>query len=132
MQPVRKIQDANWRHGWWIPNVTRALFRHTGLNFDRRHGVDTQTEIPMTALSCRNNAHERIGYVPTPVKHFAFAMGLVPRPLDCWSFLDIGSGKGRAVLLAIGYPFRRVTGVELAPELHAIAQDNLRRYLGPR
>ena len=42
-------------------------------------------------------------------------------------FLDCGSGKGRIVLRAACYPFRRAIGVELSPKLTAIAADNLER-----
>lgn len=43
-------------------------------------------------------------------------------------FIDIGSGKGRALLMAADYPFRRVVGVELMPALHRIAQENIGKY----
>ncbi len=49
-----------------------------------------------------------------------------------FTFLDLGSGKGRALLLASDYPFRRIVGVELLPELHAIAEENIRKYRSPR
>jgi SAM-dependent methyltransferase len=39
-------------------------------------------------------------------------------------FLDLGSGMGRAVLLAATYPFRKVIGVEITPQLNASAQKN--------
>ncbi len=45
-----------------------------------------------------------------------------------FTFLDLGSGKGRTLLMASDYPFRRIVGVELLPALHQIAQDNLSRY----
>ncbi len=45
-----------------------------------------------------------------------------------FTFLDLGSGKGRTLLMASDYPFRRIVGVELLPSLHQIAQDNLRLY----
>lgn len=44
-------------------------------------------------------------------------------------FVDIGSGKGRAVLVAAMYPFRRVIGLELSPSLNAIARANVERSL---
>jgi SAM-dependent methyltransferase len=44
------------------------------------------------------------------------------------TFIDIGSGKGRALLLAADYPFRRIVGVELLPELDRIAKDNIANY----
>jgi SAM-dependent methyltransferase len=43
-------------------------------------------------------------------------------------FVDVGSGKGRALLMAADYPFRRVLGVELLPELNRVARNNLCRY----
>jgi hypothetical protein len=43
-------------------------------------------------------------------------------------FLDLGSGKGRTLLMASDYPFRRIGGVELLPALHQIAQENLSKY----
>jgi SAM-dependent methyltransferase len=43
-------------------------------------------------------------------------------------FIDLGSGKGRALLMASDYPFRRIVGVELLPALHQTARENLSRY----
>jgi cyclopropane fatty-acyl-phospholipid synthase-like methyltransferase len=46
-------------------------------------------------------------------------------------FVDIGSGKGRAVLLAAArYPFKRVIGVELSEDLHRVATQNVGHYEG--
>lgn len=45
-----------------------------------------------------------------------------------FTFIDLGSGKGRTLLMASEYPFRRVIGVELLPALNQIAQQNLAQY----
>lgn len=45
-----------------------------------------------------------------------------------FTFIDLGSGKGRTLLMASDYPFHRIVGVELLPSLHQIAQQNLRQY----
>jgi len=45
-----------------------------------------------------------------------------------FTFIDLGSGKGRTLLLASDYPFRRIVGVELLPALHQIALENLQKY----
>lgn len=45
-----------------------------------------------------------------------------------FTFVDLGSGKGRALLMASDYPFRRIVGVELLPALHQIAEQNLAQY----
>jgi Methyltransferase domain len=42
--------------------------------------------------------------------------------------IDFGSGKGRAFLLASEYPFKRIIGIEFAPELHLAAQQNIQKY----
>jgi SAM-dependent methyltransferase len=47
-----------------------------------------------------------------------------------FTFIDIGSGKGRVLLMASDYGFRRIVGVELVPALHQIAIDNLGKYHG--
>jgi len=43
-------------------------------------------------------------------------------------FIDLGSGKGRTLLMASDYPFRRIIGVELLPALHQAARENLSKY----
>jgi SAM-dependent methyltransferase len=45
-------------------------------------------------------------------------------------FVDLGSGKGRTLLMAADYPFNRIVGVELLPGLHRVAQENLGKYRG--
>jgi SAM-dependent methyltransferase len=45
-----------------------------------------------------------------------------------FTFIDIGSGKGRALLMAADYPFRRILGIELLPELHRVAAQNIDKY----
>jgi len=46
-------------------------------------------------------------------------------PIEDFSFIDIGAGMGRAVLLAAQLPFREAAGVELNPALVRIARRNL-------
>jgi hypothetical protein len=51
-----------------------------------------------------------------------------------WSrfeFLDLGSGKGRALMLASRMPFARIVGVELVPALSVVAEANLARFSAP-
>lgn len=44
------------------------------------------------------------------------------------AFLDIGAGKGRAMMLAGEYPFRRIVGVELHPALAAASRENIEHW----
>jgi predicted RNA methylase len=65
-----------------------------------------------------------------PVQTFMFHRILSEIRVDRreYTFVDLGSGKGRAVLLAAKSGFAAVIGVELSDELHAIAQQNVRRF----
>ena len=42
-------------------------------------------------------------------------------------FLDMGCGKGRVLIQACRYPFKRVIGVEVDPALADVARENLAR-----
>jgi predicted RNA methylase len=48
-----------------------------------------------------------------------------------FTFVDLGSGKGRALLLASRFPFRKIVGVELASELSAVAAANIKLFAAP-
>jgi len=52
----------------------------------------------------------------------------VPVPLDGTTFVDVGSGMGRVVLLAARRPFKTVVGVEVSGALHEIARENVARF----
>ncbi len=58
-------------------------------------------------------------------------LAALPVPPERFIFIDLGSGKGRTLLMASDYPFRRIIGLELLEELHQIAQQNIARYRGP-
>ena len=49
-----------------------------------------------------------------------------------YTFIDMGSGKGRVLFVAAEYPFRKVMGVEFSNALHDDAVANLKRYKFPR
>jgi SAM-dependent methyltransferase len=45
-------------------------------------------------------------------------------------FLDFGSGKGRALLMAAQYPFKRIVGIEISEQLNNAARANIARWSG--
>jgi len=65
-------------------------------------------------------------YEPTPVGDFGPLLDLVPFALAGATFVDLGAGMGRALLLAARLPFRQAIGVEISPALCEIARDNLK------
>jgi hypothetical protein len=52
--------------------------------------------------------------------------------LQNFTFIDLGSGKGRVLLMAADYPFKRIIGVEFMPALHRAAQKNISGFASDR
>jgi SAM-dependent methyltransferase len=70
-------------------------------------------------------------YQPTEPALFREMMASLPIEFDQFTFVDLGSGKGRTLLMASEYPFRKIVGVELIAELHHAAEENIRDYRSP-
>jgi hypothetical protein len=108
--------------------------------FDERYGVETDGNIggapggpwSKTCLSDLDipspNWIYGIDYSPIPVDEFRKIIAGLALDFEEYVFIDFGSGKGRALLLASEFPFKKIMGVEFSPQLHAIAQSNIRKY----
>lgn len=95
---------------------------------DARRGISTAQEVADRELGFADP--ENHAYVATDYEVFIAAMKRIAvRPGED-VFVDFGSGKGRAVMLAAELPFRRVIGVEFSPQLHEVALRNLRAARG--
>jgi predicted RNA methylase len=96
-------------------------------SWDRSNGVDTAGTVEIDEITAP--AHEKPGavrYEPTPpdcFNHLLDAAGLGCRA--DYTFIDVGSGKGRVLLLAALAGFERVIGIELGEELHQAACRNI-------
>lgn len=110
----------------WLPTAEHE--------FDRRYGVDTSGLV--WGLELRTGSQSdawNTAYYGIGPSVFHRVMAQVPETLQrTATFIDLGCGKGRAVLLASQYPFNQVVGVEIAPQLHSIAVDNVGRYNAAR
>lgn len=101
-------------------------------SFDREHGVDTAGVVEVDELAADHAVKASAKrYEATPPECFRFLLGEagIQRPAD-YSFVDLGSGKGRVLLLAALTGFKTVAGVELCENLHRIASENIRRAKG--
>lgn len=106
---------------------TRRKSRYGDIDYDFDHGVDTT----WATLPLRTRVRELLSggqYQPSEPALFHDILRSIPGPLDGFTFIDLGSGKGRALLMASDYPFRRIVGVEILSELHTIAERNINRY----
>jgi hypothetical protein len=100
--------------------------------FDQLHATDTSGLIPGYIIAEGTDAQvsELTAYygVAPSILHGLLDIWLqrtAPQPIDRTVFLDIGAGKGRAMLLASQFPFLRVDGVELNADLASIAAANI-------
>ncbi len=129
MRRLRALFGPLFRPAFW--RAYRAA--REARAFDRRHGTDTVQRLSVEAMRDVPSelARHAVHYEPTALPKLRRTLRVVVetlgRRLPEFSFVDVGSGKGLVVMLASRHPFRVVVGVEMAPELHAIAERNLER-----
>lgn len=102
--------------------------------FDELYGTDTGGLIPGAELASghANDPHITAYYGIAPSILDAlidlWLQSSPPLPIDRYTLLDAGAGKGRAILTAAQHPFRNVIGIELNPALAAKARANIRAF----
>ncbi|HXY01937.1 MAG TPA: class I SAM-dependent methyltransferase [Terriglobales bacterium] len=104
----------------------RRRQRYGDVDFDWEHRVDTTS----ATVGWRNRFLGLLHspYQPTDPALFHEMMDKLDIDFRRFVFVDIGSGKGRVLLMAADYPFRTIIGIELLPDLNQVAQENIRRY----
>ncbi len=102
--------------------------------FDAEYGTETSGLISGGELSS-GHEHDRFS-----VAYYGISPSRLRRALGRWretpgsaaveeyTFVDMGSGKGRAMMLASELGFREVIGVELSAGLAEVAEANLRLW----
>lgn len=111
--------------------LSLKLLERDSERFDRRLGTDTANWVELDTVTV-DDGQVDMGrpYVPTPPRLIRTLLArTVPAP-EGWTFVDYGSGKGRALIVAAAHGFDRVVGVEFARELHEAAERNLRKVAG--
>jgi hypothetical protein len=99
--------------------------------FDQMHGVDTSGLVPAKHLVTGHANDEHVtayyGVAPSILRALIshWRESVPPHPISSYTFIDIGAGKGRGLLVASEYRFRKVIGIELNPALTATARQNV-------
>ncbi|MBV9861111.1 MAG: hypothetical protein JO267_03075 [Alphaproteobacteria bacterium] len=107
------------------------LLRGRDIEFDLQHGLDTDDRLEVEEFSIEKRwQSER--YLPAYVDLLLALEPVFPKNLADFIFIDIGAGKGRAVLIASHFPFKKVIGVEFVPELFSVMKSNIQKYHDPR
>jgi len=120
-----------------VPVRPRDLLRLTDFPihpFDQMHGVDTSGLVPASKLVTGHPNDEHVtayyGVAPSILRALIahWRESVPPYPISSYTFLDIGAGKGRGLLVASEYRFRKVVGIELNPALAAVARQNVAQW----
>ncbi len=105
----------------------RRRSRYGDIDYDFDHDVDTT----WATVSFRTRLRELLSgaqYQASAPDLFHEILHVLPVSPDGFTFIDLGSGKGRTLLMASDYPFRHIVGVELLDELNQIAKQNIATY----
>jgi len=139
MRILKRFAQAESKTAWLEDRLAWKLFllrlrRERRINeaFDRKYGTDTAAEIPLESAGVPADETARGNGLYRPFWESNFRAALAELRIDFtgYTFVDIGSGKGKLLLLASDYPFRRIIGVEYAPLLHETALNNVKIYRG--
>ena len=96
--------------------------------FDRTRHVRTAGNVSLTRAGIAQPADSEI-YVPARPWQVRLALAsLSLADAADYTYVDLGSGKGRTLFIAAELPFREVIGVEFSPLLHEQARANIRTY----
>ena len=91
---------------------------------DKQLGVETSAEVPrraqMSGHKMDKYAVQYQGLQPSILRKCLNLIGVTAE----MTFIDIGCGKGRALMVAAEYPFRHLIGVELSGFILATARSN--------
>lgn len=96
--------------------------------FDVARGTNTGGVIPPWKLGAdATNARFATQYQASDPKELTDAVGFAQIDPSTLSFIDLGCGKGRTLVVAAELGFRCIVGVEFAPDLVEIARTNLEK-----
>ena len=93
--------------------------------FDRRYGTETGGVVDSDQFesTLANRAHA-VRYRATRARPFGALLRRLRLPAGS-TFVDVGSGKGRVLMLASLHPFTRVVGIEFSPAFCEQARRNI-------
>ncbi len=96
--------------------------------FDRKYGTDTYERLHLSDLEITGGFDPTFGtwmYGPVNPDFFHEMLRALPIRFEDYGFVDVGAGKGLALMLASDYPFRELVGVEFSPPLVEAGKKNL-------
>ena len=96
--------------------------------FDWKYQIDTKTWVAHEDLIAENDLAKYSGHYQPNCALLVKKVLKKLQPPKHQTFVDLGSGKGRIMILAAEYGFQKVKGVELSTNLSAITESNVKTY----
>jgi SAM-dependent methyltransferase len=126
-----------------LPSRRKARFGD--LDYDWEHSVDTTRSNVGAGTQFLTGVMGRPYFATEPwlfeqimealalsIQQSAVSQRLAHGALQDFTFIDLGCGKGRVLLMASDYPFHGIIGVEFMPDLHRAAEQNIANYSNDR
>jgi SAM-dependent methyltransferase len=107
-----------------IPRRGFPTLRPNRTGFDEQWGTETEKIVWLTNPGSENFVHG-VRYEACSPAACRWAIENAPVDLARFYFVDVGCGKGRPLLIASQYPFKRLVGVDYSTGLCHQAQANL-------
>lgn len=118
-------ERSSTRTAWSLKRVVGQVRWLSDRLFDLLNGTDTAGAIEPADMTVVGPHRDRgVRYQLTRPRAFRRLLRRLDLPAG-EVFVDIGCGKGRVLMLAREFGFRKIVGVEYAPALCAIAQRNV-------
>jgi Histone methylation protein DOT1 len=129
--PVGFIWLAGYNLVYFISRRDRNADRTAQADeFDGNYGTETSGMREIGTLDVVSSAAARyaVRYDPSNPEVVRTLISKLKIDYSRFTFIDFGSGKGRVLLVAAGFPFKEVIGVEFSRELHEVALKNIAHY----
>lgn len=114
----------NYQQRGFIVTIYKIYYTLFGLIFDLIHGTDTT----FTSRASEHGFSDQFSTGNFPAHPWMMRKVLKKFYKDDYkSLVDIGCGKGRALLVASEFSFDKIVGFDIIPENVSIAKDNLNK-----
>jgi SAM-dependent methyltransferase len=138
LQKIRRLRHSIDSSGFGrtLADIVAQRFAYSAADddsFDREFGTSTSGSMEPDHLGIADPAlrEKAILYLPSPARVTRWMLRNAGVNHSQFSFLDLGCGKGRVLLVASEFDFIRVVGVDISAELCEIARRNATIFQPP-
>jgi hypothetical protein len=136
LHPYSKIADIIRKRGWLSTISGTLLFILKLVRswwWDWTHNVTTRHKVPVPNLGILGpSAAHAVFYEASDATLLTRLLRGLNIPYSEYVFVDLGAGKGKCLLLAAEFPFKKILGLEISPTLSSLARQNCQTFRSHR